>query len=275
MASVKSSADATLPRTGPVDRNLNRVEPQPRIRSIGPSDLRIALSNGIADFAVMPTYAIFVVLIYPIVGLVLLRLTFGYELLPLVFPLAAGFPLIGPLAAVGLYELSRRREQGLEISWSAMRDLRSEAIRDILAVGVLLLAIFVAWIGAAMTIYRMTFGDWVPPSLAEFANAVLTTSAGWTLIVVGCCVGLLFAIAAFSVSVVSIPLLLDRNVGFGAAVATSVRAVLANPVTMALWGFIVASALLLGSIPFFIGLAVVLPVLGHATWHLYRRVAGY
>jgi uncharacterized membrane protein len=246
---------------------------QPRVRRISPADLRDALAKGVDDFMAMPTFAFFFVVIYPVVGLVLLRLTFGYDMLPLVFPLASGFVLIGPLATIGLYELSRRREQGLDITWDALNDFHWPTIRSVVTLGLVLIAIFFTWLGAAMVIYQMTFGNWVPPSLAEFANRVFTTPAGWTLIILGCGVGFGFAVAAFTISVVSFPLLLDRDdVGVLAAVLTSVRAVVENPVPMALWGLIVVGALVIGSLPFFFGLAIALPVLGHSTWHLYRKV---
>jgi uncharacterized membrane protein len=244
----------------------------PSVRRIGPADLRDALAKGLDDFVALPTFSIFLVLIYPIVGLILFRLAFGYDMLPLVFPLIAGFTLIGPLAAIGLYELSRRREQGLDVSWEALKDFHFPCIRDIAALGVVLMGIFFAWLGAAMVIYQLTFDSWVPPTIAEFARQVFTTSSGWALIIVGCGVGFIFAVVSFTISVVSVPLLLDRDVGLATAVLTSVNAVLANPVTMALWGLIVVGALIIGSLPFLFGLAVVFPVLGHSTWHLYRKV---
>jgi uncharacterized membrane protein len=134
------------------------------------------------------------------------------------------------------------------------------------------MAIFLTWLVTAQLIYSATFGGVTPVSLGGFVADILTTQQGWTLIVVGNAVGFLFALVAFTISVVSFPLLLDRDVGFAAAVATSARAVVANPFTMALWGLIVAAALAIGSLPLLIGLAVVMPVLGHSTWHLYRKV---
>ncbi len=245
---------------------------RPIIHKIGISDLRDVLSKGIDDFFAMPTHSIFVIVIYPIVGILLLRLSFGYDMLPVIFPLIAGFALLGPFSAIGLYEMSRRREQGLPASWDALDVFSLLRIRPILVLGVALMVIFIAWMIAAMTIYESAFANWYPASIAEFIDRVLLTSSGWTLIVVGVGVGFVFALITFTISVVSFPMLVDRDVGASVAVATSIRAVAANPVTMAVWGLIVVAALILGSLPVLVGLAVVLPVLGHSTWHLYRRV---
>ncbi|WP_245296864.1 MULTISPECIES: DUF2189 domain-containing protein [Rhodomicrobium] len=228
--------------------------------------------KGLADFGAMPTHSIFLVVIYPIAGLILLRLSFGYDMLPVVFPLLAGFTLLGPLAAIGLYELSRRREAGIEPGWDALNVFSLLRARSIALLGLILTAIFLAWLTAAMVIYRSNFGEWVPPSISAFLGEVFGTAAGWRLIVIGCGVGFLFAVASFTISVVSFPMLVDRDVGVAAAVQTSYRAVVANPFVMAVWGFIVAAALLVGTLPVLIGLAVILPVLGHSTWHLYRKL---
>jgi uncharacterized membrane protein len=248
---------------------------EPTVHTIGLADLRDALHKGIEDFNAVPSHAVFLCLIYPVVGLILFRLLFGYDILPLVFPLIAGFSLIGPLAAVGLYELSRRREQGLDASaWHALDVLRSPSIGAITRLGLAFMVIFFAWLGAAQLIYDQIFGGAVPTSIEEFFRQVLTTPAGRQLIIVGNGVGFLFALVVLVTGVVSFPMLVDRNVSATTAVRTSVRAVLENPVTMATWGLFVAGALVLGALPLFFGLAVVFPVLGHSTWHLYRKVVG-
>jgi uncharacterized membrane protein len=245
------------------------VEPTqvlPAVRKIELADLKDALAKGLDDFRAMPTHVIFLSVIYPIIGIALGATTFGYDVIPLLFPLAAGFALIGPLAAIGLYELSRRRELGLDTSWKHAFDImHSPSIWGIAALGALLLALFVVWLGVAQAIYAAAFGVDERVSPMTFAQKVLTTPEGHWLIIVGNTVGLLFAVVAFALSVVSFPLLLDRHVGVAAAIATSVRAVLKNPVIMAVWGLLVAFALFVGSLPFFIGLAVVMPVLGHST----------
>lgn len=246
---------------------------QPIVHAIGVADLKDALAKGLADFQAMPTHLAFFCVIYPVLTLVFARAAAGYEVLPLVFPLLAGYTLIGPLVAVGMYELSRRRELGLDTSrWHAFEAIRSPSILAIATLGVVLMAIYFAWLLSAQAIYEDYFGSAVPASTGAFVSQVLTTPSGWGLIVVGSGVGFLFAVVVFTLSVVSFPLLLDRDVGIMTAVGTSVRAVLASPVTMAIWGFIVAGVLLIASLPLFVGLAVALPVLGHSTWHLYRRV---
>jgi uncharacterized membrane protein len=244
-----------------------------RVQAIAPGDLVDVLAKGFDDFWAMPTHVIFLSLIYPIAGIFIAAATLGFQFLPLLFPMAAGFALLGPFAAIGLYELSRRREQGLDTAWSHAFDLlQADSFRAILALGLILLVIFGVWVAVAQAIYVSHFGYAPPESIGAFVRQVLTTDAGHSMILVGNGVGFLFALVAFAISVVAFPLLIDRNIGATAAAITSVKAVMRNPLTMALWGVIVAAALLIGSLPLFVGLAVVIPVLGHSTWHLYRKV---
>jgi uncharacterized membrane protein len=245
----------------------------PAVRRIKAADLKDVLRRGFEDFGAYRSDVIFICLIYPLAGLVLAWLIFGYQLLPLLFPLASGFALVGPVVAVGLYEMSRRREQGHRITWiDAFGVVRSPGFGAIFVLGLVLLAIFLLWMLAAAVIHQLTLGPESPVSITAFIRDVFTTPAGWTMIVVGVGVGFLFALLVLAISVVSLPLLLDRDVGLYGAVSTSIRAVAANPGPMALWGVIVASGLIIGMVPAFLGLIVVMPVLGHATWHLYRKV---
>ncbi len=245
----------------------------PTVRRIRPRDLVAALARGWDDFTANRTDVVFLCLVYPVIGLVLGRLASGEGFLPLVFPLVSGFALIGPLAAVGLNEMSRRREDGQEVRWvDAFGVLRAPSIGSIAMLGVLLIALFLLWLVVADAIYVVTLGPKPPLSVATFIGDVLTTRPGWMLIGLGIGMGCLFAMLVFAISVVSFPLLLDGNAGVGTAISTSLRAVTENPLTMALWALTIVVGLVLGSLPFFVGLVVVLPVLGHASWHLYRAV---
>jgi len=263
----------------PYFENAARPEPhafgdptQTVVRKLSRSDLSAALSLGWDDFQAMPSHAIMLCVIYPVLGLVLFRLVLGYSVLPLLFPLAAGFALIGPFAAIGLYELSRRRELGEEAAaWHAIYVLRAPSFGAMLELGILLFVLFGVWIAAADAIYIAIFGHTPAASIPDFATRILTTPEGWTLIIVGCGVGFLFAVVALCISVVAFPLMLDRHATAIDAIRTSLRVARENPLPIAAWGLIVAALLMIGSLPLFVGLAVVLPVLGHATWHLYRR----
>ena len=245
----------------------------PEVRTIGIADIKNALAAGIDDFRARPSHLLFLGLIYPIIGVVLAVWASGANLLPLLFPLMSGFALLGPFAAIGLYEISRRREAGLDSSWSHAFDVRrSPSLPSILALGLMLAIIFMLWLASAQYLYQAFFGSDRPTSLSAMLGDILTTRHGWSLIVVGNAVGLVFAAVTLCASVIAFPLLLDRDTGAGVAVVTSFRAVVKNPVAMAIWGVVVATALAAGFLAFFVGLALVIPVLGHATWHLYREV---
>jgi uncharacterized membrane protein len=241
----------------------------PAVRRIGLHDIRDVLARGLDDLAAFRTDALSLAVIYPVAGIVLAFAAVNYDLLPLVFPLASGFALIGPIAGLGLYVLSRQREEGAA---GAKNAASPPAYGAIAVVGLVLLAVFVAWLAAAYWIYLGTLGPEAPESIGAFVRDVLTTGAGWTMIVVGIGVGFLFAVVALSIGVVSFPLMLDRPVGPVTAIRTSVRAVTKNPGAMAAWGAIVTAGLVVGSIPALIGLVVVIPLLGHSTWHLYRKL---
>jgi uncharacterized membrane protein len=248
------------------------VASMPRVRSMHLADSWAALSEGFDDFLSMRTYPVFVGLFYAVAGIALAGMASIEHALQLVFPLAVGFALIGPFIAIGLYELSRRRERGLSVQLrDALAVLRSPSLPSILAFGLLLLAIFAAWLFAAELIYVRLYGPEAPASAMSFLQDVVTTARGWTLIVIGGLVGFCFAALTLAISVVSFPLLLDRDVGVIPALQTSLRVARHNPAVVLLWGLIVAVALALGSLPLFFGLAVVMPVLGHATWRFYRK----
>ncbi len=245
----------------------------PAVRKITFGDLRDALAKGWDDFVHKPSHVLIIAVVYPIIGLFLGRLTFGYNLLPILFPLAAGFALLGPFAALGFYEVSRRREQGMDPSWSSVLNLVVHRSRGaILALGMLLMVIFFVWILTAEAIFESIFGQEPVTSLGGFVRQVFETPEGIRLIIAGNLIGLVFALVSFSISVVSFPLLLDRDVSAPVAIVTSLKAIAANPVTMFAWAIFIVLALIIGSLPALLGLVIVLPVLGHASWHLYRKV---
>ena len=221
----------------------------PEIRKITTADLIEALRLGYQDFLAKPSHIAFLCVLYPIIGLVISRIALNNDLLPLIYPLATGYALVGPICALGLYELSRRREQGVG-----------------------LLVLFAAWIATAFGLYESLLGGAPVDDVFELLGMIFGTANGLKLLVIGSGVGFVYAAIVLTFGVVSFPILLDRNIGIVPAVQTSARAVLGNPIVMMTWGFIVALTLLVATIPLFIGLIVALPVLGHATWHLYRRL---
>jgi uncharacterized membrane protein len=249
------------------------AEAAPAVRKIAVADLWTALREGFGDLGVVREDVAFAALIYPIAGLLLADLLLNHNLVPLIFPLASGFAILGPVAAIGLYEISRRHEQARPVTLAhALGVFRSPAIGSIFALSLILVGVFVLWLGVAYGIYTATLGPAPPAPVGAFAREVFLTPAGWTMIAVGVGVGFLFAVLALALSVVSFPLLLDRDGGLGRAVATSVRAVTLNPVPMAVWGAVIAAGLLIGSLPALFGLIFVVPLFGHATWRLYRRL---
>lgn len=249
------------------------VDPDiPAINKLDRRDLFEVLAKGVDDFKEKPSHIFLLVLIYPIIGIVAARVAAGYDMLPIVFPLISGFALVGPLAAIGLYEVSRLRQQGKTVSWAQVFNVvHSPSLGAILVLSLMIGILYFAWLASAMLIYWAIFGTAAPESLTGFMLEVLTTPSGWLLIIVGCGVGFLFALAVLAMAAVSFPMLLDRQVSAMTAVRTSVKVFTENPKTILTWGLIVAAGLVLGSIPLFVGLAVTMPVLGHATWHLYCK----
>lgn len=243
------------------------------VRTLSSSDLSLSLREGWKDFLSMRGDLIFVGLLYPLAGLVAAALTLGYKFVPLFFPIAAGISLMGPIVAIGFYELARRREEGLESDWSHFFDVRKRPSFDGLGtVAAILISIFALWVATAAGLYLALWGTTAPNSIVEFLSRLFTTQEGWTLIILGNLIGAVFAVLVLAISFVSLPMLVDCNIDAKTALATSIRAFRANKAMMIRWGVMIAILLALGSIPIFIGLAVVLPWLGYATWHLYTHV---
>jgi len=252
------------------------------VRQIRTIDLREALAEGWRDFGEKRGDILIVGFIYPLIGLAVGALALDNQLVPLAFPLCAGLSLLGPAVAVGFYELARRRERGEESTWGHFFDAFRRNGASIAAATLFLAMIFVFWLGAAWLLYTATFGTgtyymWTvnhgaTVTLGDFLSRLFTTGDGWTLILLGNLAGACFAIIVLAVTVVSFPMLVDRRVDVTTAMGVSLRAFAINWRVLLGWGVTVGVLLVLGSLPAFVGLAVVLPVLGYATWHLYTRI---
>ena len=263
MATTNSSADQVRVRS-------TRKIP---VRKITADDLRFALKAGLEDFKDMRGDIFFAGLIYTFIGVAAVVMTTSRPLIPFFFPVVAGVGLLGPVAAVGFYELAKRREAGEEVHWFNFIDVRKRpSVDDMGIVAGLLLAVFAWWLIAAGVLYMALFGWTTPTSITGFLATIFTTSQGWLLILGGAAVGAIFGWIVLAFSVASLPMLVDRNVTAADAVSASWRAAHANKGEMTRWGLIVLGLLVLGSIPLFVGLAFVLPWLGYSTWHLYTRL---
>lgn len=252
--------------------SLPLAAPPPVLR-ISEADLTWALSEGWKDFKAKRGDILVLAFVYPLAGLVAAVVFMNDALLPLFFPLVAGLSVLGPAVASGFYEIARRREMGLSSSWQHFLDpVRGRSRSGLVTLSGMLVAIFLAWLAAAYLIYTLTIGTSDPLTTGNLLQRVFMTPEGWAMIIIGNLVGLGFGIMTIVLTLVSFPMVVDRPVDAMTAIGTSIRAARANPGVTASWGLRVVALLVLGSLPAFVGLAVVLPVLGYATWHLYTRL---
>jgi len=260
--------------TKTIARGASRKAAEIPVRNIGHEDLSLSLRQGLDDFLTFRGDIVFAGIVYTVIGLAAVVMTTSMPLMPFFFPVVAGVGLLGPVAAVGFYELAKRREDGeQDVHWFNFLDvLKRPSVDDMGMVAGLLLLIFFAWLIAAGLLYAALF-DWATPtSIPQFLQMVFLTSRGWALIIGGAVVGAIFGWIVLALSVASMPVLVDRNVSAAQAVSASWRAAHANKGVMVRWGLMVLGLLVLGSIPLFVGLAFVLPWLGYSTWHLYTRL---
>jgi uncharacterized membrane protein len=244
----------------------------PVVRQISATDVVEALAKGLRDFQAVPIYGLFFGALYAAGGILIMLSVTAFGMSYLAYPLAAGFALIGPFIAIGLYEVSRRREAGLPLSmlhiWRTMKNRGEIGWMAFVTV-----FIFIVWMYQVRLLIALLLGLNVSfSSLQQFITVVLTTNEGLIFLIVGNAVGAVLALVLFSLTVVSFPLLLDRDVDFITAMITSVRAVVTSPIPMLGWGVAIVMVLMISASPLFLGLIITLPVLGHATWHLFRRI---
>lgn len=242
-----------------------------RIRKISLADIGRALLLGMDDFRANLRFGLFFGAIYVLGGLFIVTALTVYHLPWLIIPVAIGFPLIGPFIAVGLYEISRRREQGLPVTWSAiLAEVFRQRERQLSWMAFVVLFIFWIWIYQVRLLFALFLGYKAPAELDALMVMIVSTTQGLLFLGVGTIVGAVIATILFSATIISMPLLLDHEVDFITAMITSIRSVLENPLALLTFGFVVGASALAALLPAFIGLLLVLPVLGHATWHVYR-----
>jgi len=247
----------------------------PEVRAISFADVRAALREGLSDFLACPAYGLFFASIFVAGGLLILAFAMALDMPWMILPFGVGFPLLGPFVAAGLYEVSRRRAKGEKPSW---RKVLTVVVRQQQTqmgwMAFVILFIFWVWIYQVRLLLALFLGFKSFSSLADFATIVTTTPEGLGFLLVGTCVGAFLALVLFSVTAMSMPLLLDRDLDFVSAMIVSLKSVKENTGPMLAWGVIVAALTFLAMLPAFFGLLIVLPVLGHATWHLFERVVG-
>ena len=244
----------------------------PRVNALTTADIRAALMEGLSDFARAPLFGLFFGGIFAVAGILIVLALTVWDKSWMIYPVAIGFPLVGPFAAVGLYEVSRRLEAGRPLIWSEVLSVVwAQRLRELSWMAFVMLFVFWIWMYQVRLLVAILLGRMSFSTLEKFLTLVLSTGQGWLFLAVGHVVGAALALILFSITVISIPLLMEREVDFITAMITSVRTVVASPVAMLSWGLVVTLCVILACLPFFLGLLVILPVLGHATWHLYRR----
>jgi len=232
-------------------------------------DLRAAIAAGWADFRAMPVYGLFFALFYMLGGIALYFGMISNGQVVWFIAVAAGFPIFAPFAAIGIYEVSRRREAGQEVGWPAVLGaLRGRGNGQLSLMAVTVLIVFGFWVILARGIFAIFFAQ---SGIGEETLGMLLSAQGIAMLAVGTLVGALIALGLFSVTVVSLPMLLDRDVDFVTAMIASLEVVRRNRAAMMQWAALIAAVLFVSMLPAFLGLLLALPVLGHATWHLYRR----
>ncbi|MCP5037810.1 MAG: DUF2189 domain-containing protein [Rhodobacteraceae bacterium] len=258
------------------DAKHSKPSSPPILGYIGFSDIPAILSAGLKDFRRAPAFGLFFSAFFVLGGIVIyLELTIqGREYW--VIPLALGFPLLAPFLAVGLYEVSRRLETGEELDWSAILGVVfRQKDRQCPSMAMVLIMFFMFWVFVAHLVFALFMGLQPMTNIMSNWQDTLLTQSGLTMLAIGTLVGSAMAYMLFSLTAISIPMLLDREMDFITAMINSFQLVAKNMVVMITWGVVISMLMFLAMLPFFLGLFLVLPVLGHATWHLYRRTVSF
>ena len=249
-----------------------RPPAMPTVVALTAADVRTALFQGMSDFARAPRFGFFFAAIFALIGIVIVLALTRWDASWMIYPFAIGFPLVGPFAAAGLYEVSRRLQAGQPLDWPGVLGVVwAQRRRELSWMAFVMLFFFWIWMYQVRLLVAIVLGRMSFSTLDRFFSIVLTTPQGWLFLGIGHVVGAVLALTLFSITVISIPLLMEREIDFVTAMITSLKAVVASPLVMLGWGAVVTLAIIAACIPFFLGLLVVLPVLGHATWHLYRK----
>ncbi|SPJ29127.1 DUF2189 domain-containing protein [Falsiruegeria mediterranea] len=244
----------------------------PQVNTLSAEDITAALKAGFADFLARPVMSGFFGLLYAVFGILIVWSLFRLGQLWVIIPAIAGFPLVAPFAAAGLYEMSRRRQANISFGWADILGVvANQRKREMGWMAFVTLFVFWVWIYQIRLWLAVILRDASFSDFGGFLNVVFFTPEGWLFLLIGTGVGAILSAVLFSVTVIAMPMLLDRETDFVTAMITSVRTVKENPVVMLTWAAIITGAMILSLVPAFLGLIVTLPVLGHTTWHLYRR----
>lgn len=244
----------------------------PHVNTVTSQDIAESLKAGFSDFLARPVMSGFFGLFYAVFGIVLVWALIWLGKIWMIIPAIVGFPLVAPFAAAGLYEISRRLQTGQSFGWSEILTVMAkQRKREMGWMAFVTLFVFWVWVyqvrlWLAIILQNASFSDF-----NGFLNIVFFTSEGWVFLAIGTCIGAFLSAVLFSVTVVAMPMLMDRETDFVTAMLTSIRVVTENPVVMLSWAAIISVTMLLSLVPAFLGLIFTLPILGHTTWHLYQR----
>jgi uncharacterized membrane protein len=248
------------------------ASPMPKVKALTFEQLEKAVSRGIADFVAKPMFGLVIGGTCAFFGIAIVACIRWLNIPWMIYPFAIGFPLIGPFLAVGLYEVSRRLQTGEEVTWGAVISrMWVQRGRELSWMAFVVLFVMWVWVYQVRLLMALFLGMKSFSTIDAFIKVLMTTTEGWLFLGIGHLVGAVLAIIMFSITVISIPLLMEKELDIVTAMITSLKVVLASPVIMVGWGIAVTLLVIMASLPMFLGLIIVLPVLGHTTWHIYKK----